>query len=70
MTSRNKAEQLPLAFGHDPATGRDDLLIAEPVDAAVAMIDAWPHWPAPSKRTWAGYGAPTRYPWPGPACRR
>jgi chromosomal replication initiation ATPase DnaA len=47
MTSRNKAEQLPLVFEHDPATGRDDLLIAEPVDAAVAMIDAWPNWPAP-----------------------
>ena len=47
MTSRKTAEQLPLAFGHDPATGRDDLLLAEPVNAAVAMIDAWPHWPAP-----------------------
>jgi chromosomal replication initiation ATPase DnaA len=47
MTSRKTAEQLPLAFGHDPATGRDDLLIAEPVNAAVAMIDAWPHWPSP-----------------------
>jgi chromosomal replication initiation ATPase DnaA len=47
MTSRKTAEQLPLAFEHDPATGRDDLLIAEPVNAAVAMIDAWPHWPAP-----------------------
>ena len=47
MTSRKTAEQLPLAFGHDPATGRDDLLVAEPVNAAVAMIDAWPHWPAP-----------------------
>lgn len=47
MTSRKTAEQLPLAFGHDPATGRDDLLIAGPVNAAVAMIDAWPHWPSP-----------------------
>ena len=47
MTSRKTAEQLPLAFEHDPATGRDDLLIAKPVDAAVAMIDAWPHWPSP-----------------------
>lgn len=47
MTSRKTAEQLPLAFGHDPATGRDDLLVAGPVDAAVAMIDAWPHWPSP-----------------------
>lgn len=47
MTPRRTAEQLPLAFAHDPATGRDDLLVAGPVDAAVAMIDAWPHWPAP-----------------------
>ena len=47
MTSRKIAEQLPLAFRHDPATGRDDLLIADPVNAAVAMIDAWPHWPSP-----------------------
>jgi len=47
MTSRKTAEQLPLAFEHDPATGRDDLLVAEPVNAAVAMIDAWPHWPSP-----------------------
>jgi len=47
MTSRKTAEQLPLAFGHDPATGRDDLLIAAPVNAAVAMIDAWPHWSSP-----------------------
>ena len=47
MTPRKTAEQLPLAFGHDPATGRDDLLVAKPVDAAVAMIDAWPYWPAP-----------------------
>jgi chromosomal replication initiation ATPase DnaA len=47
MTSRKTAEQLPLAFRHDPATGRDDLLVAGPVDAAVAMIDAWPHWPSP-----------------------
>ena len=47
MTSRKTAEQLPLAFGHDPATGRDDLLIAAPVNAAVAMIDAWPQWSSP-----------------------
>lgn len=44
---RPRAEQLPLALTHDAATGRDDLLIAEPVSAAVAMIDAWPHWNAP-----------------------
>ncbi|MBT9368411.1 DnaA regulatory inactivator HdaA [Rhizobium sp. CSW-27] len=44
---RQRAEQLPLALTHDAATGRDDLLVAPPVSAAVAMIDAWPHWPAP-----------------------
>ncbi len=44
---RQRAEQLPLALTHDAATGRDDLLIAEPVSAAVAIIDAWPHWPSP-----------------------
>lgn len=47
MTSPKTAEQLPLAFGHDPATGRDDLLVAAPVNAAVALVDAWPHWPSP-----------------------
>ncbi len=44
---RQRAEQLPLALTHDAAIGRDDLLVAEPVSAAVAMIDAWPHWNAP-----------------------
>ena len=47
MTARKTAEQLPLAFGHAPATGRDDLLVAEPVNAAVSLVDAWPHWPSP-----------------------
>lgn len=47
MTSQKSAEQLPLAFGHDPATGRDDLLVAAPVNAAVSLVDAWPHWPSP-----------------------
>ncbi len=46
-TKRQRAEQLPLALTHDAAIGRDDLLVAEPVSAAVAMIDAWPHWNAP-----------------------
>lgn len=46
-TKRRAAEQLPLAFDHDPATGRDDLLVADPLAAAVATVDAWPHWPSP-----------------------
>lgn len=42
-----KAEQLPLAFDHDAATGRDDLLISDPLSAAVGIVDAWPNWPSP-----------------------
>ncbi|WFU10068.1 DnaA regulatory inactivator HdaA [Rhizobium sp. CB3090] len=41
------AEQLPLAFTHDAATGRDDLLVADPLNAAVKIVDSWPHWPSP-----------------------
>ncbi|MDK4703097.1 DnaA regulatory inactivator HdaA [Rhizobium sp. CNPSo 4062] len=44
---RKAAEQLPLAFTHDPANGRDDLLVADPLSAAVRIVDAWPHWPSP-----------------------
>ena len=40
-------EQLPLEFRHDPATGRDDLLVAGPLTAAVQLIDRWPVWPSP-----------------------
>lgn len=46
-TRRQRAEQIPLALTHDAAIGREDLLVAEPVSAAVAMIDAWPLWNAP-----------------------
>ena len=41
------SEQLPLAFEHDPAIGRDDLLISDPLSAAVSIVDKWPHWPSP-----------------------
>ncbi len=41
------SEQLPLAFEHDPAIGRDDLLISDPLSAAVSIVDTWPHWPSP-----------------------
>jgi chromosomal replication initiation ATPase DnaA len=44
---RNAVEQLPLAFSHDAATGRDDLLISERLAAAVSIVDAWPQWPSP-----------------------
>lgn len=41
------AEQLPLAFSHKPASGRDDLLVAAPVEAALRVLDDWPRWPSP-----------------------
>lgn len=44
---RRSAEQLPLVFTHDAATGRDDLLISNRLSAAVAIVDAWPDWPSP-----------------------
>ncbi len=44
---RKSAEQLPLAFTHDPASGREDLLISDPLSAAVAIVDSWPDWPSP-----------------------
>lgn len=44
---RRTAEQLPLAFTHDPASGRDDLLVTNPLSAAVKIVDSWPHWPSP-----------------------
>ncbi|HEX2148368.1 MAG TPA: DnaA regulatory inactivator HdaA [Pseudorhizobium sp.] len=44
---RRRHEQLPLAFPYDTATGRDDLLVSERLDAAVSIIDQWPHWPSP-----------------------
>jgi chromosomal replication initiation ATPase DnaA len=41
------AGQLPLLFSHDAAQSRDDLLISDPLSAAVAMVDTWPQWPSP-----------------------
>jgi chromosomal replication initiation ATPase DnaA len=44
---RRKNEQLPLQFTHDPARGRDDLLVSDPLNAAVSIVDNWPAWPSP-----------------------
>lgn len=40
-------QQLPLAFDHEPQTGRDDLVISDPMSAAVTIVDQWPVWPSP-----------------------
>ncbi|MCG5478079.1 MAG: hypothetical protein KK478_03260 [Ensifer alkalisoli] len=46
MTKR-PYEQLPLVFRHDPASGREDLLVSDRLSAAIAIIDHWPDWPSP-----------------------
>lgn len=46
-TTRPVAEQLPLAFSHEAASGRDDLLVTGSLEAAVSIIDDWPNWPSP-----------------------
>jgi chromosomal replication initiation ATPase DnaA len=42
MTQRNA--QLVLALPHREAMGRDDFLVTKSNEAAVALMDAWPHW--------------------------
>lgn len=47
MKSPKASEQLPLEFQHVPASSREDLLISDPLSAAVTVVDAWPNWPSP-----------------------
>ncbi|MEX3008257.1 DnaA regulatory inactivator HdaA [Hoeflea sp. TYP-13] len=39
--------QLPLDFEHQPSTTRDDLVISDPLSAAIGIVDIWPEWPSP-----------------------
>ncbi|WP_420960035.1 DnaA regulatory inactivator HdaA [Brucella sp. IR073] len=39
--------QLPLALGHEPGYGREDLIVAASNRAAVDIIDRWPNWLSP-----------------------
>ena len=41
------SRQLVFELGHRSAHGRDDFLVAPSNELAVALIDAWPAWPAP-----------------------
>ena len=47
MVKLPPTRQLPLEFDHDPATGRDDLIVSDRLNAAVAIVDRWPDWPSP-----------------------
>ncbi|MGE0699106.1 MAG: DnaA/Hda family protein, partial [Hyphomicrobiaceae bacterium] len=44
----DRPEQLVLDLGHRTALGAEDLLVGASNAAAVALIDSWPDWPAPS----------------------
>lgn len=45
MTS-DGPRQIPLDLGHRPGLSRDELVVSEANRQAVALIDAWPDWPA------------------------
>lgn len=41
------ARQLPLPLPHEPSFAREDFLVGPSNAAALALIEAWPEWPAP-----------------------
>lgn len=41
-----KSAQVPIAFAHRPALGREDFIVAPNNAQAVALVDRWPDWPA------------------------
>jgi chromosomal replication initiation ATPase DnaA len=47
ISDKRKPEQLPLAFSHEAARGRDDLVVSDPTSAAASIVDRWPDWPSP-----------------------
>lgn len=47
MVKPRLTRQLPLDFNHNPASGRDDLIVSDRLTAAVAIVDRWPQWPSP-----------------------
>jgi chromosomal replication initiation ATPase DnaA len=46
MSETGRPRQIPLALGHKPALGRDDLIVTPANAEAVSMIDRWPDWPS------------------------
>jgi chromosomal replication initiation ATPase DnaA len=46
MPETGRPRQIPLALGHKPALGRDDLIMSPANAEAVSMIDRWPEWPS------------------------
>jgi chromosomal replication initiation ATPase DnaA len=42
----DRPRQIPLALAHEPALGRDDLVVTPANAQAVSMVDRWPDWPS------------------------
>jgi chromosomal replication initiation ATPase DnaA len=42
----DRPRQIPLDLGHRPGHSRDELVVSDANRQAVALIDAWPDWPA------------------------
>jgi chromosomal replication initiation ATPase DnaA len=47
MPGTDRPRQIPLALAHEPALGREDLVVTPANAEAVSMIDRWPDWPSP-----------------------
>jgi chromosomal replication initiation ATPase DnaA len=47
MPGTERPRQIPLALAHEPALGRDDLVVTPANAEAVSMVDRWPDWPSP-----------------------
>lgn len=43
----DRPRQIPLDLGHRPGHSRDELVVSDANRQAVALVDAWPDWPAP-----------------------
>lgn len=46
MANPGRPRQIPLDLGHRPGHSRDELVVSDANRQAVALIDAWPDWPA------------------------
>lgn len=47
-TRARSGEQIPLDLGYGEARSREDLIVSDPLTAAVAIIDRWPDWSSPT----------------------
>jgi chromosomal replication initiation ATPase DnaA len=46
VPASDKPRQIPFDLGHSPGHSRDELVVSDTNRQAVALIDAWPEWPA------------------------